>query len=698
MNNKELISEIEKTIISWWSFDTVSDNKIINSITNESSKVHGNYKILEGIQGNALKFDGFTTYIEYKSSNIPKTFGLSGFTLEAWIALGSYPWNWCPILDQHQYPIKGYYFGIDDDGHVGFYLAFNSPEKQWQGITSVEALELRKWYYIIGVFDPKNGMTIYINGIDAGHIDIEGEFIPGSEIPILIGKHSVEIEPTRSVKELQNLRGHFPIQIFFDGLMDEIKIYNQKFDFGVIKKLFVELDGNNKIKITPLIPLRKLPSDPSKKGEFRAYYTKLEYYEEWDSLWRVGPYTDVIVRFDQTPCKYIFWRGTNYIPCWVTDNDLWFTNEFNETWTNETTGCCEPMSDKQCRHSHVRIIENHDARIVIHWRQALIDVLYKFARISKDTNWGDWSDEIHTIYPDGISVRKVTLYSSLPHAPHEFQESIVVLSPGVRPEDAINWDAVYLMNMKGEIFKYSWVEKAPDYLDKPIGANIEYINLKSTYKPFAIVSDSPISKRRRYPIFRCYNNEINPEVTKFTWWNHWPVSQIPSDGRMATKADKASHSSLSNIVDWASYEESSNSICKIMLHGLTDNKPEKLLTIAKSWLNPPKLNIEDKRLIGEGYDQSERAFILRLDLGSSQSFPLAFSFSILCNEDSPIHNPCFIIKNCAISDLELKINGKKLIKGKDYRFGIRHLVDSSDLVLWIQKEADYKIDIVFKII
>ena len=29
-------------------------------------------------------------------------------------------------------------------------------------------------------------------------------------------------------------------------------------------------------------------------------------------------------------------------------------------------GCCEHMSDKQNRYAHVRLIESHDARVVVH--------------------------------------------------------------------------------------------------------------------------------------------------------------------------------------------------------------------------------------------------------------------------------------------------------------------------------------------
>ena len=67
-----------------------------------------------------------------------------------------------------------------------------------------------------------------------------------------------------------------------------------------------------------------LPSGPQGPGKFGAYYTQLAYYPEWDAPWRVGSHADVLVRFDNGGHKFIFWRGTNYIPHWVTDNNIWY--------------------------------------------------------------------------------------------------------------------------------------------------------------------------------------------------------------------------------------------------------------------------------------------------------------------------------------------------------------------------------------
>ncbi|MCK4750404.1 MAG: hypothetical protein KAT15_25280, partial [Bacteroidales bacterium] len=133
-----------------------------------------------------------------------------------------------------------------------------------------------------------------------------------------------------------------------------------------------------------VMPVR-LPSTPLDPGEFGAFYTHLKYYPDWDKKWRVGPDPDVVVRFPDDVHKFVFWRGNNYIPHWVTEKGFWFNNEFNETWFSE--GSAEPMSDKQCRYSHVRIIESNDARVVIHWRYALNDVKYDIAWPDAYTGW-----------------------------------------------------------------------------------------------------------------------------------------------------------------------------------------------------------------------------------------------------------------------------------------------------------------------
>ena len=65
------------------------------------------------------------------------------------------------------------------------------------------------------------------------------------------------------------------------------------------------------------IPIR-LPSGPKGSGRFGAYYVRLKYSLTWDKLWKVSDHPDVVVRFDESDHRFVFWRGTSYIPCWAT--------------------------------------------------------------------------------------------------------------------------------------------------------------------------------------------------------------------------------------------------------------------------------------------------------------------------------------------------------------------------------------------
>lgn len=231
----------------------------------------------------------------------------------------------------------------------------------------------------------------------------------------------------------------------------------------------------------PDIPPRRFPTI-SPTGEFGATYAKLTYYDEWDALWRSGQYSDVVVQFDEHPIKVMFWRGSRYSACWVSENGKWMADQSRETGENwdapidpylVPTGCCEHMSDTQCRHSHVRIIENHDARVVVEWRYALIDVRYRQSGVDPVTGWGFWGDEYYYIYPDGVAVRHVL--------PGEggWQETIFFNEPGTRPEDNVELEAVTLVNLKGDTHTYSWEHGYPEYdLREPI---IQMTNMKSTY-------------------------------------------------------------------------------------------------------------------------------------------------------------------------------------------------------------------------
>src|SRR5262249_41563209 len=151
-------------------------------------------------------------------------------------------------------------------------------------------------------------------------------------------------------------------------------------------------------------------------------------------------------------------------------------------------------SDKQCRYSQVRILESNDARVVVHWRYAPLGVGYVPAYPDPLTDWADWTDEVHTIYPDGVGVRKITVHTSRPEAKREWHEGIVVMGPGTTPDDALERTGLTIANSRGESVDVSWEHATPPTEPpQPARAGIQIIHTRSRFQPFAIarVQDDP---------------------------------------------------------------------------------------------------------------------------------------------------------------------------------------------------------------
>jgi hypothetical protein len=441
------------------------------------------------------------------------------------------------------------------------------------------------------------------------------------------------------------------------------------------------------------IPLR-LPSGLDSKGRFGAYYTTLKYDLDWDKHWRIGDYADIVVDFDRAGYKFVFWRGTSYIPCWVTETGVWYTNEFVERrgfHSPNTEGCVEPMSDKQCRYSHVRIIENTDARVVVHWRYAPIDVNYEHPFTDPVTGWSDWVDEVYTIYPSGIGIRKITIQTNRPDLWTEFQEAIVINQPGTMPEDNIELGAISLANMQGQSKTYFWTEDGgPEFEEGPEYASIMKVNLKASYSPFALVTPPTEDG-----LITSYLGHA--PTSSFNFWDHWPVSQDASDGRIATSAARPSHSSLGHIglpgmadAEWKPYKEDGIKVTKIMLHGMTDKAVENLVPLAKSWLYPPEMSVNTSGFMSEGFDPTQAAYIIA---NKTPDKPASISFTIKASNESPMINPAFVIKNWGKTGVSIKLNDTPLKKSEDYRIGYHQTFKGYDLIIWLDKQSESTVNI-----
>jgi hypothetical protein len=643
--------------VAWWRFD---DRTAADSAGGGTDAIAGNHAFMpDGVRGGCLRFDGFTTLVRREAARAPNP--ARGFTLQGWVALAAYPWNWTPLLTQRDGEVRGYSFGIDSTGHFGLQLA---ADFRWTSCLAVDVLQLRTWYHLAAVYDPAFGVRLYLDGRPSGAFPVEKRLSPAKEIDLHIGRNHEKMVPAHLVRDWAK----FPSWWSFDGLMDEIRIHDRPLADKEIQASW----ESDRPSGAPAIPPRRFPDVTRGPGRFGAYPARLAYYEQWDALWQMAGEPDLVVRFDELPVHMVFWRGTRFSPCWVTENGKWMADQSLETgvWPEElrrrggqgAVGCCEHMSDAQCRFSHVRVVESTDARVVVHWRYAMVDAALRFAEYDEVAGRGQYGDELYYIYPDGVATRDVTGW--WPEPVHRVdQETIFLSEPGTRPEDHCELEALTLANLKGESKTYSWEHGYPRLdLEAPV---LQRVNLKSRFKPVLIA--------RPGTRIATFNGEVRRAFSHFPWWNHWPVARIASDGRYAMAPDQAAHSSLS----WVSQPEGA------LLYGMTDKTPVEMLPVARAWIHPPALTTTGRSFAINGYNPDQRAYrVKRVQPGGRLEVDVAAS------AESPLVNPALVIQDWGDHEAALTIDGAEVPRGREFRYGHRRTLDGTDLVVWIKAASE----------
>ena len=675
----------------YWSFDEVRDGQTRDLAGGIDDSVMGNFRLVRGVKGKALVLDGYTTRISRAAGVAPKLG--PDFSIEAWIALGAYPWNWAPIAAQENTislnsnldaacwpediivnsPREGFFFGVGPQGQLGLLAG----GEDWLACRTDQMIPLRKWTHVAATFRSGEGISLYIDGEKVAESRLKASFRRAEREDLRVGMARQKLEPSNPVRPFATLGCWYSL----DGILDELRIHDIALSaLDITKRYSVESTDSE-----PDLPPRILPSGPKGHGIFGASYQQLRYYPEWDALWPVSSDPDIVVQFDDTPVRVVFWRGTRYSPAWVMENGMWMADQSIENF-NDEDGCIEHMLDPHCRFSHVRIIENTEARAVVHWRYCPTSANGHHSQVDPVTGWEDWVDEYYTFYPDAVGLRKVIL-----HTKGGFlwpEEVIVLCHPGQKPEDVVDLAAMTLVNLKGQSHTYSWAETTPEvregdrYLhfgsapeERPV---IMRVNMKSEIKPFQVFETT-----NRFSIFA---HEQRKDVSHFPWWNHWPVAQIPSDGRYCQAPDRASHFSLA----WGGpppHDGGDGTFWWAWMYGATKDSAESLVPLARSWLLSPNAAVKAGDWEAR-YDLTQRCYVFR-----SKGASGGIGFRLEAKPGSPAINPAFLVENWGPRDVRLRINGQDIPRGKDFRFGRIRRVNNYDLVVWIRLESERPVTI-----
>jgi hypothetical protein len=644
------VSMAQSPVMSWY-FENVKNRSAIETSTNIADTIEGNFEWVDGVTGKGLRLDGFTTRVIRKWKEIRKPG--AAFTIEAWVSLGEYPLNWCPVITTESDEVKGYRLMIGPYGQVSFETAIS---EQWISCTSAnETMPLRKWMHLTGVYTSQKEMALYVNGELVTTTAIKGSLTYPSKTSCILGMVTVPGKPSNTIRTWGTVDAYFGL----DGIIDDIEVFDVALSSDQVKGDFLKVKAG-----VPDIQPRKLPVIEKNPGHFGAFYTKLKYYPGWDNLWPVDQDPDIVICFDKNPSKLIFWRGSRYGPAWVSENENWMGDQSLETWGNDKNdieGCFEHMQDRHCRFSNVRIIENTDARAVIHWRYALVSSHDHTWMPDPKTGWECWVDEYYYVYPDGSAIRKVSWNKGTTGDAIQYQESLPFTQPGQRNQDLLENDYVSVADYDYHTRTVSVeLRKQPaDWFGK---YTIQQFNFKSQNKPFI-----------------CFE----PGNDMWVRWidvgyNHYPVNQARSDGRWAKTLDRPAHISSSPCSDPVIHENG-NRMYWIGLYGMNGMKMNELIRFGRTWAFAPEISVTGDRFVSKGYDKTERCY----QLENNNSKAGKVEFTLKGSMDSPVIDPAIRVKNWNSIVAKILVNGKVSSNAK---VGINHQLGGDDLVLYLPIE------------
>jgi hypothetical protein len=689
-------SGIDDETSAHWRFDEglealpyESRNITIESVSGKEFDIAGHKTVWKkGVSGTALAFDGYYTKAENAGFHLPEYD--VGFTVEAWVAPGAYSiCRWTGIVHQSEWEAdirenifqernwgkmqlgeklkNGWFLGIDEYGRAVLIIDVGT---EIVTLTSVNSIPLYEWSQVAFTYVDEGYLYLYVNGEVTEFATFSGHLVKADK-GILIGRNDESIGYVS--QHVVRTYSTFPSPLGFEGLIDEVKIYPQIVGHDDLAHAYKSMKPEN--PAADMQP-RTLPGNTGFAESFGAYYTNLAYHDLWDNMWREPDHPDIVVKFDSMPASVVFWRG-NRSPGWVTETNKWISDQSTELtdwhWDNKSEGtesCCEHMSDYQARHSHVRLIENTNARVVVHWRYASVDVLYKHPNTCRNEGgWGIWTDEYLTIYPDGVGVRYVEQHGDLDYyhdpagLPIGFHDTQFLSEAGTKPEDNIHLQSLTIVSHEDGVTELDWSERHPQGL---FDAQAIWINLKSDYKVFEVFPPGTN--------INVWTGEEKLTYSKYAAWNHYPATQAPCDGRFCVAPDRLAHSALGaadNITETGG----------VLLYGFTNNNAESLIPLARSWNYAPEITDADGIKNSE-YDKSERAYKLTAEKNE-------ISFTLNGTEKSQIYNPCFVISGWD-TKADVKVDGNNV----ECRQGlIRNSEGKLVLVVWVPYESQEKVNV-----
>ncbi len=383
----------------------------------------------------------------------------------------------------------------------------------------------------------------------------------------------------------------------------------------------------------------------------------------YDGAWP-GELDDVVVALPGGG-RFVFWRGSSYIPFWAGRYNTGACYEWAEIISQPAgaVDCVEPLMDKELRYSRVAIVESTEARVHVRWTYQSTDLKYKV--------WGDSVAEDYYFYPDGFGTRVVNLLAD-PANNYELSEFIILTPPGaypfaVLPDNPV--DALFLDGRKHAFQFPNPVGGGPPKVDT--GGHPAVYRLR----PHRLDDQSAVyfnpGEVTLPPVVFGPFLDRGEMVTPCYWGSHWPLARGNATGNAID--DRMGLTPCHNsVMSWAGTRprplrtgerttldtlgRSRPMVDRTWawLIGMTAESDDRLVARARSFTAPPSLELKGARLGFGGYVPERR--VIRLVAEASEMV-----ITIQASQGSPCVNPVFEIEGLPKSGrLQVLLAGRPL--------------------------------------
>lgn len=347
-------------------------------------------------------------------------------------------------------------------------------------------------------------------------------------------------------------------------------------------------------------------------------FTELDYSNGWDAS-----LNDVVVCLPNG-ARFVFWRGSCYVPFWAGRYNTGLSYEWAETKppADGFKDCVEPLMDKELRYGRVQIVESTASRVHVRWTYQSCDFNYKV--------WGDSATEDFYFYPDGFGSRVLTLQSAL-DSEYELSEFIILTPPGAYPFRVLPSKIVEILYLDGEKreieFPYDATVQSAKLKSRDLTA-VYRVKLHRDDEASAIYFH-PTDRQLPPVVFAGFVDQ-GQIVTPSYWGSHWPLGRGQTTGGTI---DQRMHltPSHNSLMSWAmqkpkplreSQLETLDTLGRsklmqrqtwVWLIGQTNESDPLLLERSKSFSHPPSVEVSGARLADESFTQERRAIGLILE-------------------------------------------------------------------------------------